>query len=92
MINLRKDYDVEIKTMFLELNRVKEELTLIKHKTFGTDNLPLMCDNEVNQEQNSNQVSGSLGNNNWGVIKKEEGRRYEPHSSSVGGSGSLYEF
>ena len=28
--NLRKDYDVEIKTMFLELNRVKTELSSLR--------------------------------------------------------------
>jgi hypothetical protein len=27
IMNLRKDYDVEIKTMFLELTRVKDEMT-----------------------------------------------------------------
>jgi hypothetical protein len=29
--NLRKDYDVEIKTMFLELNRVKHDIGLLKN-------------------------------------------------------------
>ena len=28
--SLRKDYDVEIKAMFLDLNRVKEELQVVK--------------------------------------------------------------
>jgi len=34
-VNLRKDYDVEIKTMFLELNRVKEEVSAITRKQNG---------------------------------------------------------
>jgi len=29
--NLRKDYDVEIKTMFLELNRVKLDIGILKN-------------------------------------------------------------
>ena len=33
--HLRKEYDVEIKTMFLELNRVKEEIKNIKYKSGG---------------------------------------------------------
>jgi hypothetical protein len=32
-INLRQNYDVEIQAMFLELNRMKEEVTVIKTKT-----------------------------------------------------------
>lgn len=40
--NLRKDYDVEIKTMFLELKNVKEELAMLKY-----ENSPFMNgDNE----------------------------------------------
>ena len=31
IVNLRKDYEVEIKAMYLELNRVKEDIGLIKH-------------------------------------------------------------
>lgn len=35
MSSLRKEYDVEIKTMFMELSRVKEELSMImKYKPY----------------------------------------------------------
>lgn len=30
--SLRKEYDVEIKTMFMELSRVKEEIYMMKYK------------------------------------------------------------
>lgn len=83
--NLRKDYDVEIKTMFLELNRVKDELGLVKYKTFGSE-VDLVRDNM--QGQNANQVGGGnnliLGNKVGCAILKKDERRYEPHSSSVG--------
>jgi len=35
IVNLRKDYDVEIKSMFLELNRVKEEVGSMRYRGGG---------------------------------------------------------
>ncbi len=71
--------------MFLELNRVKDELGLVKYKTFGSD-VDLVRDNM--QGPNANQVGGgnnlNLGNKMAGAILKKDERRYEPHSSSVG--------
>ena len=32
IFSLRKEYDVEIKTMFMELNRVKDEISQMKYK------------------------------------------------------------
>ena len=39
IVNLRKDYDVEIKTMFLELNRVKNQIQILKTHTKLDDGL-----------------------------------------------------
>ena len=33
IVHLRQNYDVEIQAMFLELNRVKEDIQVIKTKT-----------------------------------------------------------
>mmetsp|Transcript_4660 Transcript_4660/g.4370 ORF Transcript_4660/g.4370 Transcript_4660/m.4370 type:complete len:161 (-) Transcript_4660:839-1321(-) len=84
IVNLRKDYDVEIKSMFLELNRVKDELVNMRGKCYGSD---MSSVRENLGSQNPNQVN--LGQN-VPQMKKDE-RRYEPHRSSAG-SASLFDY
>lgn len=33
LMHMRQNYDVEIQAMFMELNRVKEDMVLVKNKT-----------------------------------------------------------
>lgn len=74
--HLRKEYDVEIKTMFLELNRVKEEIRSMK---ISKGDIP----------QGNNQTLTN-SNSNIAFTKKDE-RRYEPPNFSVN-TNSIYEY
>lgn len=85
LFNLRKDYDVEIKAMFLELNRVKEELSQLRQ-------------NSDNNERNGKGSSQARQNSTF--EKKIPNARYhgnknemqyaEGNNSSLGSS--LFEY
>lgn len=84
IINLRQNYDVEIQAMFLELNRVKEDMILVKNKT------------GLNINQNSNEPSGPkmiLGVNSGlgGLNQKKDERRYELPNSSANSSIGMFD-
>lgn len=75
--NLRKDYDVEIKAMFLDLNRVKEELFTMTTKI---NESPLHAN-----RQNSN-FEMKPPNARYKGNKKDELQYVEGNNSSIGSS------
>ena len=79
LLSLRKDYDVEIKAMFLELNRVKEELSNLKQSSDLNDR------NAKSPTQNYHENPLNSNRPNNGFEKKIPNSRYvESNNSSLG--------
>ena len=81
---MRQNYDVEIQAMFLELNRVKEDMLLVKGKCgIGNNN------NSNNNDQTNSKIvlggNSGLAGLGQGGLKRDE-RRYEMPNSSAGSS------
>ena len=95
LLNLRKDYDVEIKAMFLELNRVKDELSQLKETNDKNDK----GNKNSNQGYHDNPLHGNRQasgfemkppNARYRGNKKDELQYAEGNNSSLGSS--LFEY
>ena len=83
---MRKDYDVEIKAMFLELNRVKEEVRGIRHgggPATGAREVPVPVSRH--HHHHHHHPGGKQGHQQQ-IAKKDEPRYEHPNSSSQGSS------
>lgn len=94
LISLRKDYDVEIKAMFLELNRVKDELSQIRQNSDiidrGGKNSPQgYHDNPMNQNRQNSTFEKKIPNARYNGNKNEL-QYAEGNNSSLGSS--LFEY
>jgi len=91
LMSLRKDYDVEIKAMFLELNRVKEELSQLRDSSDindrnGKNDASNYFDNPLNQSrQNSTQMLTKNVNLNPNTVfeKKTPNARYNGNKNEL---------
>lgn len=80
LLSLRKDYDVEIKAMFLELNRVKEELSRLKQ----TSDINERDANSPNQGYHDNPLSQNRQNRqNNNFEKKIPNSRYNGNNNEL---------
>ena len=82
--HLRKDYDVEIKTMFLELNRLKNQFYYFKQNCKPQDSSPnkqyffeMENDVQMQKDQNGNQFSGGQSPSSLVPAKPEERKLQE---------------
>lgn len=85
LLSLRKDYDVEIKAMFLELNRVKDELSQLKQWAEAGDR---NAQNPLNQARQNSTFEKKIPNaryhdNNKNFMMKNDMQYAEGNNSSL---------
>ncbi|CAI2385919.1 unnamed protein product [Moneuplotes crassus] len=97
LLSLSKDYDVEIKAMFLELNRVKEELSHLKQSAgMGIDNVQNSSagyhDNPLNSNRPNTTFEKKIPNSRYHGNKNEYSDCLPGESNGSSLENSLFEY
>jgi hypothetical protein len=85
MMNMRQSYDLEMQAMFMELNRVKEDIVHIKSKTGIASNTGIMNNDLSSPGGPSKMLGGNIAQSIL-TIKRDERRYGEIKGNSSAGS------